>query len=378
MSARKFELNSLKKLAKAIFEKQGLSPEKSADVAEVMLAADSMGIESHGIQRINVYMTGMKVGRIKPKAEISVVRETPISAMLDANDGMGQPAAIKGMNMAIEKAGKSGIGMVTVRNSNHFGIGGYYSMMAAKAGFLGVCMTNIEAMVVPTFGRHPMMGTNPIAVSMPAHPVMFHFDVSTSVVPAGKIEVYARKKQSLPEGWSVGTDGTINTDPEVFLKIRKEKTDGGLLPLGGFGSVFGGHKGYALSMLVELMTGVLADGRTSNHVREVANVDKCCHSFLAIDYGMFGDKKEVEDRMSRYLQEVRESAKAAGHDRIYTHGEAEHEAEKRIASEGVPIHETAFAEITAICDGCDVDYKSILVEKRSGSLRRNVVAYPVN
>ena len=369
MGTRKFECASLKKLARTILEKQGLSPEKSADAAEVMLAADNMGIESHGIQRIGVYVTGMKVGRIKPKAEISVVRETPVSAMLDANDGLGQPAAIQGMKLAIKKAGQSGIGMVTVRNSNHFGIGGYYSMMAAKAGFLGVCMTNSEAMVVPTFGRHPMMGTNPIAVSMPAHPTMFHFDVSTSVVPAGKIEVYARKKQALPEGWSVGTDGTVNTDPEAFLKIRKEKTDGGLLPLGGFGSVFGGHKGYALSVLVELMTGVLAEGRTSNHVREVANVDKCCHSFLVIDYGMFGDKKEVESRMSVYLQEIRDSAKAAGHDRIYTHGEAEAEAEKRIAAQGVPIHEAAYADIAAICDACGVDYKSIMVEKRSGSLR---------
>ena len=370
MYARRFELDSLKTLVKTIFVKQGLSPEKSADVAEVMLAADRMGIESHGIQRINVYMTGLKIGRIQPKAEISVIRETPLSAMLDANDGMGHPAAIKAMRMAIGKATKSGLGLVTVRNSNHFGIGGYYSMMAANAGLFGMCMTNSEAMVVPTFGRHAMMGTNPIAVSMPAKPTMFHFDIATSVVPAGKIEVYARNKQSLPEDWSVGMDGNINTDPEVFLKIRKEKLDGGLLPLGGFGSLFGGHKGYALSVLVELMTGIFADGRTSNHVREIAKVDKCCHSFLAIDYAMFGDKQAVEDRFSNYLAEIRNSPKAEGHDRICTHGEIEFEAEKRIDAEGVPIHDSAYAEIAAICDGCGVDYKSIMIEKRRGSIRR--------
>lgn len=363
MSTKRFECASLKQLVKAIFTKHGLSPEKSADVAEVMLSADNMGIESHGIQRINMYMTGMKIGRIKPAAEITVIKETPVSAMLDANDGMGHPAGIKAMKMAIEKAKKSGVGIVTVKNSNHFGIGGYYTMLAAKAGLLGLCMTNTEAMVVPTFGKHPMMGTNPIAVSMPADPVMFHFDISTSVVPAGKIEVFARKKMALPEGWSVGVDGTINTDPETFLKIRKDKTDGGLLPLGGFNTLFGGHKGFALSMLVELLTGIMADGNTSNHVREVANVDKCAHFFLAIDYGMFGDKKDVEKRFSKYLQEIRDSAKAAGQTRIYTQGEMEHEAIKRIEREGVPIMDSALAEIISICNACGVDYNAIMVEK---------------
>ncbi len=376
MATRKFEYTSLKKLIETILAQCDLSPEKCADTAEVILAADRMGIESHGVQRLGVYVNGLKSGRIKPHAEISVVRETPLAAMLDANDGLGQPAAAKAMRMAISKANAGGFGIVTVRNSNHFGIGGYYSLMAARAGLLGICMTNSEAMVVPTNGRHPMMGTNPIAVSMPAHPSIFHFDIATSVVPAGKIEVFARKKQPLPEGWSVGVDGTINTDPEAFLKIRKEKTDGGLLPLGGFGSIFGGHKGYALSLLVELMTGILADGRTSNHVRETPAVDRCCHSFIAIDYGMFGDKLTVEERLSVYLQEIRDSAKAAGQSRIYTHGEVEFEAERRVNHEGVPIHDTVYNDLAAMSNACGVDYTSILVEKRSGSFRTFAVACP--
>lgn len=378
MSTKKFELTSLKKLATVIFTNYGLPLEKSVDVADVMLAADRMGIESHGIQRIKVYTGGIESGRIKPKAELTVLRDAPLSAMLDANDGMGQPAAITAMNMAIRKAGEHGMGMVTVRNSNHFGIGGYYSMMAAKAGFFGLCVTNSEAMVVPTFGRHPMMGTNPIAVTMPAHPTFFHFDISTSVVPAGKIEVFARKNRKMPEGLSVGTDGSVNTDPEVFLKIRKEKSDGGLLPLGGFGTEHGGHKGYALSVLVELLTGVFAGGKTSNHVRETPDADKCCHSFLAVDYGMFGDKAEVEKRMSVYLQELRDSAKAAGHDRIYTHGEAEKEAERRIDAGGVPLSESAYAEIVGICERRGVDYKSIMVEKGGLSPNKSGRLSPVS
>ena len=363
MERRRFDVKSLKKLAKAIFETQGLSPSKAQDVADVMLEADRMGIESHGIQRIGMYMQGMKLGRIDPTAEISLVKETPISAVLDNNDGMGQPASKKAMKMAIDKAKKSGMGMVVVRNSNHFGIGGYYSMMAAREDMMGLVMTNSEAMVVPTFGRRAMMGTNPIAVTMPAEPVWFHFDVSTSVVPAGKIEVYSRNQQPLPEGWSVGVDGQINTDPDMFLKIRKEKLDGGLLPIGGFGTTYGGHKGYAISLLVELFTGIFAGGYTSNHVREVPNVDKCCHMFLAIDYGMFGDKQEIEGHFSTYLNEIRDSAKAAGYERISTQGEVEEKTKRRVDWEGVAIHDKSLAEIIAICDEVGVDAEAIMVEK---------------
>lgn len=364
MTRRRFEVKSLKKLVKAVMETQGLSSDKAEDVANVMLEADRLGIESHGISRLGMYMQGMKLGRINPAAEMSVVQETPVSAVIDANDGMGQPVSIKAMRLAISKAAANGIGMVTVRNSNHFGIGGYYSMMAARENLMGMVMTNSEAMVVPTFGRRAMMGTNPIAVTMPANPVWFHFDIATSVVPAGKIEVYSRNNQPLPEGWSVGSDGKINTDPDTFLKIRKEKLDGGLLPIGGFGTTFGGHKGYAISLLVELLTGVFAGGCTSNHVREIPNVDRCCHMFLAIDYGMFGDKKEIEGHFSTYLNEIRDSAKAAGFERINTQGEVEEKTKRRIDWEGVAIHDKSIQEIQEIAAECGVDWERIMVEKK--------------
>ncbi len=369
MERKHFEIQSLKNLVKAIFEKYGLSPENSEDVAKAMLEADRMGIESHGISRIGMYIYGMKIGRIRPTAETKLVLETPVSAVLDANDGMGQPASIRAMSMAIEKAKRSGMGIVVVRNSNHFGIGGYYSMMAAREHMLGMCMTNSEAMVVPTFGRRAMMGTNPIAVTMPAHPAWFHFDISTSVVPAGKIEVYSRNKEALPEGWSVGCDGKVNTDPDVFLKIRREKLDGGLLPMGGYGTRNSGHKGYAISMLVELMTGVFASGNTSNHVREVPNVDRCCHMFQVIDYGIFGDKKAIEDHFSRYLNEIRASAKAEGQDRIFTQGEIETATKLRVDREGVGIHEKSLQDIISICNEVGVDYQSIMVEKAAAAAK---------
>lgn len=360
---RRFEAGSLKKLVTMIFEKEGLKAEDSKMVADVMIAADRMGIESHGISRISLYTTGIKIGRINTKTDISVVRETPVSAVVDGNDGMGHPIAIKSMKKAIEKAKQSGIGIVVTRNSNHFGIGGFYTELAAREKMLGLCMTNSEAMVVPTFGRRAMMGTNPIAITMPAHPAWYHFDIATSVVPAGKIEVYSRNKQKLPEGWSVGSDGQINTDPDVFLKIRKEKLDGGLLPMGGFGMTHSGHKGYAISMLVEIMTGILASGNTSNHVREVPNVDRCCHFFMAIDYGMFGDKQEMEDHFSRYLDEIRASATIEGHDRVLIQGELEADAKKLTDRVGIPIHDASCKAIEDICKERGIDFGAVVVEK---------------
>lgn len=360
---KRFEAQSLKALVKVIFEKKGLTSENAAAVADVMIAADRMGIESHGIGRIGMYVHGIKIGRIQPTNECKILRETPVSALIDANDGMGHSVAIRAMKKAIEKAQGSGIGVVAVRNSNHFGIGGYYTELAARQKMLGLCMTNSEAMVVPTFGRRAMMGTNPIAVTMPADPTWFHFDISTSVVPAGKIEVYSRNRQSLPEGWSVGSDGKVNTDPDEFLKIRKEKLDGGLLPMGGFGMTHSGHKGYAISMLVEIMTGILAGGNTSDHVREVPNIDRCCHFFMAIDYGMFGDKRVMEAHLATYLQAIRDSAKADGHDRIMIQGELEADMKKKTDKLGIPLHDQTYGEIVGICEDLGIDYASIMVEK---------------
>lgn len=352
----------LVRLIAEIFKKHGVPPAKSRDAAKVLVAADCMGIESHGVRRLGVYLSGLESGRIRPGATVDVVSESPSMAALDANNGLGQPASMQAMRMAIKKAKETGIGIVTVRNSNHFGVGGYYSLMAAKAGLLGLCLTNSEAMVVPTFGKRPMMGTNPIAVSMPAQPVYFHFDIATSVVPAGKIEVFAEKNMPLPEGWSVGSDGAPNTDPHAFLEIRKTKSDGGLLPLGGFGTMNGGHKGYALSMMVEIMTGVLSGGVTSNHVRETPDADRCSHTFQAIDYGRFGDRKEIEHRLSHYLDEIRESAKADGYDRIYTQGETEFASLRRIPAEGVPVRESTCDRIAAICNSCGINPEGYLYE----------------
>ena len=189
-----------------------------------------------------------------------IVRETPVSAVIDAHDAIGQPVSVAAMQMAIDKAKKAGVGIVVVRDSNHYGIAGYYAKMAADQGLLGISMTNTEALVVPTFSKQPMMGTNPIAVSMPGTPHPFHLDMATSVVPAGKMEVYAKAGKTLPGDWLMNSDGSPSYDPNDFLRIRATKSLGGIFPVGGEGETNSGHKGYGLSLLVELFCGILSGG----------------------------------------------------------------------------------------------------------------------
>lgn len=199
----RYNYKKLYELAVEMFIRYGFSREDSEKVADVILTSDRFGVESHGVNRLTLYPFGIDIGRIKVDAKPEVVEDRLSMAVIDAHDGMGQLAGIQGMQLAIDKAKKYGVGMVSVRNSNHFGIAGYYSMMAAKQGLMGVSMTNAEALVVPTYAREPMFGTNPIAVTIPADPHPFHMDFATSVMTCGKMEVYAKIGHELQPGMLV-------------------------------------------------------------------------------------------------------------------------------------------------------------------------------
>ncbi len=359
---RRYRYEPVRRMTEEVFRRFGYTDEESWIIADVLLTSDLMGIESHGVQRLVLYPYGISIGRIKLKAPLTVVKETPLSVVMDAGAGMGQIAAYRAMTAAIEKAKKTGYGMALVRNSNHYGIAGYYSMMAAKQGLLGMSMTNTQALVVPTFGRQPLLGTNPIAVTMPASPTFFHLDMSTSVVTAGKMEVYAKNGEPLPPGWAVDENGNVNTSAQGFVKNRGTGR-GGLLPLGGAGEKMSGHKGYGLSVLVELMTGILSGGVTSNFVRAKNDVEDCCHVFTAVDYGMLtDDKAALEKRFSEYLETLRASQRQDGQMRIYTHGEKEAEHMARALREGIPIGEATLAEIRRVCRERGMNADEYLIE----------------
>ena len=214
-----YSYENLKKFCCDAFERFGFTEDECKIITDVLLLSDLYGIESHGMQRLVRYHKGIEKGMIKLDAKPEIVFETPVSAVIDAHDAMGQVVAHRGMELAIEKAKKSGIAIVSIKNSNHFGIAGYYAKMACDEGLLGMAMTNSEAIMVPTFGRKAMLGSNPIAISMPAEPYPFFFDASTTVVTRGKLEIYNKLSKPLPEGWALDENGKPVLDKNGDEKI---------------------------------------------------------------------------------------------------------------------------------------------------------------
>lgn len=365
----RYNYQKLYELAVEVMHRYGYSRENAEKIADVILTSDRYGIESHGVNRLTLYPFGIDIGRIKVDATPEVVEDNKTMAVIDAHDADGHLAGIMGMNIAIEKARQYGVGMVSVRNSNHYGIAGYYSMMAAKAGLMGVSMTNAEATVVPTYAREPMVGTNPIAITIPCQPHPFHMDFATSIMTCGKMEVYAKTGHALQPGMLVDEQGVTSLDPNKFLEIRDnktnpnytEKTRGGIMPMGGEGMLFGGHKGFGFAMLVDIMCSVMSHGNVSKDVRVTKDREKCTHFFAAIDYSLFGDKEETDRRLAAYLQSMRDAEPAQGQDRVYVHGDKEVEAERDVLAHGVGINPATYQEIRKYCDKLGIRIEDYLI-----------------
>lgn len=359
MAYQRFSERELRAFTESVMQHHGFTEKQARDIADVILTADLQGLESHGIQRLARYHNGILSGAIDPKAVPVIEHETPLSTVIYANGAMGQVAAIYAMEQAIAKAKKTGFGAAVVHNSNHFGVGGYYTNMAAKEDMIGLCFTNTEAISVPTFGKKAMLGTNPIAFSMPAEPVPLMYDVATTVVPRGKLEVYAKQGKPMPLGWAVDENGNDTDDAARVLENIKTKAGGGILPLGGSSPVSGSHKGYGLTLLVEIMSSIIAGGNTSNHVARNGQGDTS-QSFFAIDYGMFGDKEDQKGRLSVLLQELRDCPKADGRSRIYTPGEMEAASREDKLKNGIPASDATVAELRSIGAYFGMDFDAMV------------------
>jgi len=338
---------ALRTCMERIFEKEGFAPEQARIIADVLMQADLFGIESHGAQRLMYYHRNIASGSVDVHAKPEVLRETPVSALIDGHFGMGALVGVHAMEKAIEKAKRMGIGMVAVRNSSHYGIAGYYTLMAEREGLASFSMTNTGPIMVPTFGREMMLGTNPLAFCMPAEPYPFWFDASTTVVTLGKVEVYDKRGKPMPQGWTIDGKGEACQDASRANAGILAGDMGGILPLGGAGEVTGGHKGYGLGVMVEALTGVLAQGMTSPEMCG-AHGDHTCHFFMAFDPAMFGNPKEIRARMSLYLRRLRESEKIPGCSRIYTAGEKAFEMMKERLVKGIHVEEKTLAEVRLI------------------------------
>jgi len=345
-----------------VFEKMGIPPQDAFTTSEVLVLADLRGIDSHGVARLRRYYTGLKNGVMVPKPQIKVVHETPITALLDGGAALGQVAGKRGMEMAIEKARKNGVGFVAVRNSNHYGIAGYYSLMALEHDLIGISLTNSDVYVVPTFGREVMLGTNPISVTIPTLKERpFVLDMSTAVATLGKLEVYSRKSKKLPLGWATDEKGQSCDDPTRVLANIRSKAGGGILPLGGEGEEFGGHKGYGLDLLVDILSGVLSGSGYSNLLYPKTPEGKPLpslvgHFFGALRVDYFRPVEEFKKDMDELIQRLRNSAKAEGQMRIYIHGEKEFELEEKYRKEGIPLYYKVFEDLGAIAEEVGVAF----------------------
>ncbi len=363
MAYQHWSYETLHQFCMDAFQKFGFSEKEADIIQDVLLTSDLYGIESHGMQRMVRYHKCIEKGMIKIDAKPEVVFDTPISAVIDAHDSMGQLVSHQAMALAISKAKVSGVGIVSVRNSNHYGIAGYYAKMACKEGLMGFSCTNSEAIMVPTNGRMAMLGSNPIACAFPAEPYDFFFDSSTTVVTRGKLEMYNKMEKPLPEGWALDKNGHPSSDAPDVLSNIVAKNGGGIMPLGGSTEQLGSHKGYGYGMLCEIFSSILSMGATSNYCM-VGGKGNICHGFAAINPAFFGDPEEIKKHFSTYLQELREAPKADGATKIYTHGEKEVAAVERIMKEGVPVNDNTMVEVLDLCNYLGLDFATYFGDYR--------------
>ena len=361
MNSVRYAPEKLEALCKEAFARFGFSAEDASQITDVLMLADLYGIRSHGTQRLIRYRKAIERGSVDVKAKPEVVFETPVSAVIDGHMGMGQLISAFAMKKAIEKARAVGIAFVTVRNSNHFGIAGYYTKMACDAGLIGICVTNSESIMVHTGSKKAILGSNPIAFAMPADPYPFWFDAATTVIPKGKLEVYHKAEKELEDGWAVDESGEVCRDPKRVIDCIDAKRGGGILPVGGATEESGSHKGYGFSMMCELLCSITSGGATSNHHVRASGVGAgTCHAFIVIDPKIFGNEEEMRANLSVFLQELRDAERADENVPIYTHGEKEIAKRADNEKNGVEVDINTVAEMKSLCDSLGMDSREYL------------------
>jgi L-2-hydroxycarboxylate dehydrogenase (NAD+) len=336
-------------------------PEEDARIcADVLIAADKRGIDTHGVGRLKtIYYDRIKNGTQSPVTQFEIIKDSFATAVVDGHSGMGQVIAKKAMNLAIEKAKTYGMGMVVARNSTHYGIAGYYTLMAADAGMIGITGTNARPSVAPTFGVENMYGTNPLTFSMPSDEEFpFSLDCATSMVQRGKIELYDRAEKEIPEGWVIGHDGKAMTNPTQILEAF-QKGEAALVPLGGIGEETAGYKGYGYATVVEILSAALQGGKFLKMLSGIEDGKKVPinlgHFFIAINISSFIDLESFKKTTGEILRTLRSAKKAPGAERIYTAGEKEYLTLLERKEKGAPINKNLQLQLLEIKQELNLD-----------------------
>lgn len=340
-----------------VFKGVGVPADEARICADVLVDADMRGIASHGVSRLKpIYYDRIVHKKIQsPTTDFEIVRERGSTAVVDGHHGMGMVIAKRAMQMAIDKARAHGTGAVAVRNSTHFGIAAYYSLMAADANMIGLTSTNARPAIAPTFGVENMLGTNPLVFAMPSdEPFAFTNDYATSIIQRGTVEIFAREHRPLPAGLVIDHGGNSKTDPNLVLQ---DLIDGkaALAPIGGIGETTGGYKGYGFATVAELLSCGLQQGA---FLKQLAGFDRSGkpiphalgHFFMAIDVEAFTEVNGFKKTIGDVLRALRASRKAPGEERIWTCGEKEYDASLERAKTGIPVNASIQRELVTMRD----------------------------
>ncbi|MFM8806531.1 MAG: Ldh family oxidoreductase [Sphingomonadales bacterium] len=351
MTPTVFSYPALKAFTAAVFEKMGCSSAHALMATEALLAADLRGIDSHGVARLSGYIRLWEAGRVNATPSLRIVHQTPSTAVLDGDGGLGLVVAQEAMKIAIEKARQVGTGWVSVQHSNHFGIAGYHAMLALQYDMIGMAMTNASSLVAPTFSADKMLGTNPIAVAAPAgKQPPFVADLATTTAANGKLEILQRKEQDTPTGWVQDKEGNPSTDAHILKK------GGALLPLGS-DREHGSHKGYALGAVVDLFSALLSGANYAPWVppfpayvpMPARQPGKGIGHFLgALRIDAFRTADEFKQSMDDWIGGFREAAPIDGQQKVLVPGDPEREAFELRMAEGIPLEASVVKDLQGV------------------------------
>lgn len=337
----------LQKLVAAILEACNVRREDALVISAHLVTANLKGVETHGVVRLKGYTDRIEAGGNNPKPDIRIVRETPIIAVVDGDNSLGQVGGHMAMELAIKKAEKQGIGMVAMKNSNHYGMAAYYSMMPLTYDMIGISMTNVLACMAPAGGVTPMIGNDPISIAFPTWeepPVVL--DIATSKSSWGKALVCKQKGEPLPEDCFLDMNGNPTLDPDAFLN------GGTLLPIAG-------HKGYGLALTISIMCGLLSDGLFDTDLphlyKEMDKPGGNSFLMLAMKIDSFIPADHFKQRLDETVRMIRSTKCAQGIDRVYLPGEIEHETERQRREHGIPLNQALASELKSLARRASCD-----------------------
>ena len=348
--------NKLKSFVEKTFEACGLDLEKARFSSDVILLSDKRGIHSHGVIALPRYVNGFYEGKIIADAKMEILKEGSAFTLYDANGMMGMASSHIANANAIEKASKSGIAISVVRNSNHFGIGGYYTLESCKNNMIGLAFTNTARIGIPLFGLTPMFGTNPISFSAPMNKDRdFTLDMSTTIVTRGFVSSSEKEGKKIPEGLAINSKGELETDPKIILECLENGT-GGLLPLGGNTKETAGHKGFGLALMVDILTGILGDFLFGKYLEDTHNsATRMAHSFIAIDISKFTDLEKFKNKMDLMVEDLKNS-KHIKENHVRYPGEEARKNELLAKKLGIEISEETYHELKKLAETLKLNF----------------------